>query len=388
MRIAVVVPRLGLDIVGGAERHAYGFATAATALGWDVEVWTTCARDHYTWRNELPEGESTVGGLRVRRFPVTVWEEAHFHAASAALAVGRRLEPAEEYNWLNGGPHSPQLYEHVARHSEAVDYVVGLPYATPLVQYALHACSGRAILWPCLHDEPIAYLEPTRLLFASVHGVFFNSPEEAGLCVGRLGCRLNRYAVVGEGVELAFAGEDDAALPAVAAPYLLYAGRLEGGKGVGELYEYFVRYLAERRGDLRLVVVGSGPLKPPRHEGIAYLGRVSGGAKAALLRGALALCAPSLNESFSLAMMESWLAERPVLVNAGCDVTRGHARRANGGLWYGNYDEFAGCLDWFAANPVAAGRMGAMARHYVTGNYTWARVMERIAETLRRWEAA
>ena len=33
-------------------------------------VFTSCARDYVTWRNELPEGVERLGGVDVRRFPV------------------------------------------------------------------------------------------------------------------------------------------------------------------------------------------------------------------------------------------------------------------------------------------------------------------------------
>ncbi|MHB0877287.1 MAG: glycosyltransferase family 4 protein [Anaerolineae bacterium] len=389
MRVAVVVPRYGLNIVGGAERHAFGFATAAAALGWDVEVWTTCALNHYSWRNELPAGEGQVGGLTVRRFPVSVWDERRYGEAVAQLHTGRLPSEEQQYDWLHYGPHSPLLYEHAARHSSAFDYVVGLPYAVTIVQYALHAANGRTILWPCLHDEPLAYLAPTRQLLGSTYGVFFNSPEEADLCTDRIRCRMNRWAVVGEGVELSFEGDEGGSDgKGVAPPYLMYAGRLEEGKGVGDLYEYFARYHRESGSPLKLALVGSGPLKPPRSDAFVWLGRVSDGEKARLLGRALALCNPSLNESFSLVMMDSWLARRPVLVHAGCAVTRGHARRSSGGLWYGNYDEFAACLDWFQANPAAATAMGEMGHRYATVNYSWPRVMERVVATLRTWESA
>ena len=31
------------------------------ARGWEVEVLTTCARDHYTWANHYPAGTSADG---------------------------------------------------------------------------------------------------------------------------------------------------------------------------------------------------------------------------------------------------------------------------------------------------------------------------------------
>ena len=38
------------------------------------------------------------------------------------------------------------------------------------------------------------------------------------------------------------------------------------------------------------------------------------------MAGALAFCHPSVNESFGIVLLESWLARTPALVHAGSDV--------------------------------------------------------------------
>ena len=55
-RIAFVPPRYGDDVVGGAETVLRQAAERLAARGWEVEILTTCVRDHYTWANAYPPG--------------------------------------------------------------------------------------------------------------------------------------------------------------------------------------------------------------------------------------------------------------------------------------------------------------------------------------------
>ena len=69
MKLAIVVQRYGHAINGGAELHAR-YIAEHLARHAQVEVWTTCATDYVTWRNELKSGEERVNNVPVRRFPV------------------------------------------------------------------------------------------------------------------------------------------------------------------------------------------------------------------------------------------------------------------------------------------------------------------------------
>ncbi len=384
MRVAVVVPRYGTDVLGGAETQTRGFAEAAIQKGWDVEVWTTCARSHYTWENFYPEGSCEINGVKVQRFPVVWQDQDQWAELEVKLAYQGFLTPAETYIWLNSGPHSPLLYAHIARYAADFDVIVALPYAMPLIHYAAWSAPDYTVMWPCLHDEPYAYLEATRLLLKSVWGVMFNSPEEAELSLQRLRARINRYAVLGEGVSLKT--NSPKPLRSEVNKSVLYVGRLEEGKNLPLLDEYMERYCAKRR-EIRLVIAGDGPVKPPANRAFVYLGFVSEEEKASLYTNALVLCQPSLRESFSLTIMESWLAGRPVLVHEDCPVTRGHVQRSNGGLWFRTYEELAGALDWFLEHPDLAARMGENGRRYVLANYTWEAILNRFETLIRQWKA-
>lgn len=384
MRIAIVVPRYGSDVLGGAETQARGFAEEAARRGWEVEVWTTCAHSHYTWENIYPEGWRYENGVLVRRFPIT--HRAPDRQAELELRLSSQgyLPLADQYAWLESGAHSFPLYEYVRRHAREFDVVIALPYAMPLIHYAAWSAPDLTVVWPCLHNEPYAYMELVRLLLESVRGVMFNSPEEMALAIRKLGVHPRQYAVLGEGVQM---NVPKNSLPSRMhnSPFLLYVGRLEGGKNVDLLYQYVSRYTEERGGSIRLVVLGDGPLKPPRHPAFEYRGFVPEQEKAAVYASALALCQPSLNESFSLTIMESWLAGRPVLVHGDCAVTRGHVMRSKGGLWFHTYEEFAGAVDWFLSHEELAARMGRNGQQYVLSNYTWDAVITRFERLIRQW---
>ncbi len=384
MRVAIVVPRYGPDVLGGAETQARGFAEAAVRRGWYVEVWTTCAHSHYTWKNVYPPGKGWCRGVLVHRFPITDWDPGSQAELNLKMAACGALSVADQYRWLESGAHSAPLYEHVVHHAAEFDVVVTLPYAMPLAHYAAWAAPEHVVMWPCLHDEPYTYTEPIRLLLESVWGVMFNSPEESDLALGRLKIHPARHAVLGEGVILTPFSSDQIR---VRMDHLLYIGRLEGGKNLPLLYEYVQRYFAEG-GNLRLIVMGGGPLEPPSHPAFEYRGFLSEEEKARACASALALCQPSLNESFSLTIMESWLAGRPVLVHEDCAVTRGHVRRSKGGLWFRTYEEFAGAIQWLQSNPEKAARMGENGKRYVLSNYTWERVLDRFERLVQCWRGS
>ena len=68
--ILIVVQRFGDEVVGGSEAVMREAAEGLAVRGWDVDVLTTCARDHYTWRNEYSPGVTKLPGMTIRRFQV------------------------------------------------------------------------------------------------------------------------------------------------------------------------------------------------------------------------------------------------------------------------------------------------------------------------------
>ena len=101
---------------------------------------------------------------------------------------------------------------------------------------------------------------------------------------------------------------------------------------------------------------------------------------------ALTLCQPSLAESFSIVLMEAWLAGTPVLVHGDCPVTRDHVMRSNGGLYFTSAAEFGEALDWYFDHPQERQQMGALGRTYVQREFSWPVVLDRFRAALLLWK--
>jgi glycosyltransferase involved in cell wall biosynthesis len=78
-----------------------------------------------------------------------------------------------------------------------------------------------------------------------------------------------------------------------------------------------------------------------------------------------------------MVVLEAWMMQRPVLVNGDCEVLRGQVLRANGGLYYRRYEEFAAALDLLLAEPALADALGRQGYAYFQDNYAWERIMEK-----------
>jgi len=388
MKLALVVPRYGDEIVGGAETAARHFAEHLPAAEFDVEVLTTCANDLHSWRNFYPAGASRVNGIAVRRFPIDHHlRNAKRHKELEIKFIQRWPTTVdEEYEWIEQNAHSPALYKYLFEHGRSYDYLIFIPYLFGTTFYGSTIYPERSIIWPCLHDEPFARFFQTRLMLEACRGLMFTTEAEMALALGKLGV-LNRGAqIVGIGV-------DDFQADAARFrkrfrlndPFILYAGRLDSMKNLIELFVFFTGYKRSRGGMLKLVLIGEGPLRLPKHPDIVPLGFLASQTKQDAYAAATLLCQPSLLESFSIVLMEAWLAGTPALVHGECDVTRNHVLRSNGGLYYSNAEEFDGAVDWLLSHPRGCKSLGQSGRAYVLQEYNWKTVLGHFRHALAAW---
>ena len=84
----------------------------------------TCAKNHYNWANELPEGSFERDGMTVRRFPADPLKVDSFARLQIDLSRGRRLSDAEEEEWLRSGVNSAALVAWLREHAAGYDRVV------------------------------------------------------------------------------------------------------------------------------------------------------------------------------------------------------------------------------------------------------------------------
>ncbi|MGH9285372.1 MAG: glycosyltransferase family 4 protein [Acidimicrobiales bacterium] len=386
MRLDFVVPRYAPGIRGGAEHACRMLAEGlARRPGWKVEVLTTCALDSVTWEPALDEGTAVIGGVTVRRFANLARGAGFAALCDGLLRAPEKATAADHRAWLaEQGPVSDGLVEAVA--ASAAELTAFTPYLFhPTVAGVAHA-GDRAVLHPAAHDEAPLRLPLYRGLFTAARALVFYTAGERRLVEHRFPVATTPQITLGLGVS---EGEGDAAqaradLGLGEAPFLACVGRVDLAKGTLGLCHWFRSYKARRPGPLRLVLVGQVQHRPPDHPDIVLTGPLDEPTKWGVLRGAAALVAPSLFESFSLALMEGWLAGLPALVNAESAVSLGHVRACGGGLAFAGYATFEAALDRLLGDPTLRATMGRAGRAYVEGNFQWPRAVERYASFLER----
>ncbi len=383
MRIACVVHRYGADIAGGSETHCRHVAEHLAATH-DVVVLTTCAADHVTWTNTLPAGESTAGGVRVRRFPVARERSIRRFAEATEIATSRNASEADQEQWFReNGPDVPGLLEHLATRGGEYDRILFWAFRYAETYFGLPLVRDRAVLVPTVEDDPIVTFSVLERFFSLPAGFVFLTPEEQALVARRASTALAPSVVIGTGLDAVTAVPRRPLDPlGVRDPFMLYLGRVDPNKGCEALLRHFIRFRADTPSPVQLVLAGPANMPVPHHPDVLPLGFVDDATREALLARAAFLVVPSRYESLSLVLLEAWNHGLPALVNGRCDVLKGQARRANGALYYHDADEFAhGVRRLLADRPLAA-QLGRQGLDYVNREYRWPQVIAKLNDLL------
>lgn len=392
-RIAFISPRLAGDgAVGGAETLLFNLASLARDAGFDVEFLTTCAKNHVTWENELPPGETSKDGIKVIRFPVNPSRDAAlFLSLQARISGGETLGTAQEAAWLANNVCSDALLGYAE--AKGFDRIVTGPYLFGLSITAAQRFPYKTVLVPCLHDEPFARIGMVEEMFKSIHAFCFNTACERSLAARLYGLEFDtsgpdakHSAVAGFALApFVASAERGRALAGSDAPYLLFCGRREPLKGTPLLVDYWNAYRKTHpESRLKFVFTGFGDIERPEglENEIVDLGFVSEQDKHDLMAGALAFCHASVNESLGIVLLESWLAGRPVLVLSQGEVLTSQTKAAGGGLWFANCAEFIEAVDWLLENLNGAEALGRAGRAWTLENYSAAAVSQRLKNVL------
>lgn len=390
MKIAFVVPRLEPQLAGGAEVYCQKLTEKIVQKGYQVDLLTTCARDHFSWKNHYEPGNKIVNGVTVRRFLVD-----SNRVTPRFLMIQRKIDhrlpisEREELWWMEDSVRSQKMEEFIVNNKLRYDWFIFIPYLFGTTYWGIERVREKSLLIPCLHDEPFAYLDIFKKMFNKVRGIMFNTYPEIELAKKLYGLPEEKITMVSLGFELKkeYDGEKFRNMYGIYDPFILFAGRREGGKNIDMLLKYFHLYKRYNNSRIKLVLLGSGhlDLTPEDKDNIFDLGYLGEESKYNAYSAALAFCQPSANESLSIVIMESWLCARPVLVNSSCAVTKDHCMRSQGGLYFGNFQEFEGCINYLLSNKEIADKMGVNGRVYVKENYSWDAVLKRFDDSLKRF---
>jgi glycosyltransferase involved in cell wall biosynthesis len=401
---------------GGAELHCRLIGELLSGRH-EVEVVTTCARDYVTWANELPRGIEAVNGVPVWRFPVARPRDPQHFGRLQERIFHRPHTDAEAHAWLDAqGPYTPAMRDWIERYRDRFDYWICFSYRYWTTYHAMQAAAGRAVLVPTAEPDPAIDVPLFWPLFRGARAIVYNSHEERDMILARSGAHDVPGEVVGVGIQEPGAagsigqaagridqvpGGTDQAIGGVNAqrfrdefgingPFMLYVGRIDENKGCRQLFDFHartVRRCAERGEQPPLLVLaGHAVLEIPDHPTVRHAGAVSEQQKWDALAACDFLVMPSFYESLSMVLLEAWAVSRPVLVNAHCAVLRGQVERSNGGLWYGNGEEFVEAALLLSADARLRDTCGRAGQRYFAGNYRWPVIARKYEAILQRLE--
>lgn len=376
MKLAFVIPWYGENIPGGAETECRRTAENLQKVGVEVEILTTCVKEFLSdWNTDYyEEGNFQVNHITVRRFRVRKRNTALFNAINYRLMQNQKISSEEEKIFMHEMVNSDNLYNYIINHGDNYDFFLFIPYMFGTTYYGLQIHPEKSILIPCLHDESYARMVIFKLMFEKVKGIIYLSDPEKTVA-NKFFILNNKQAVLGGGVDtnifhnaVRFKGKYQ-----IQSDFILYAGRRESGKNVSLLIDYFSRYKKNNSSTLKLILIGSGEVSIPHDckNDILDLGFISRQDKYDAYAAATVFCQPSVNESFSIVIMESWLCGTPVLVHADCAVTKDHCVKSKGGLFFRDYEEFEGCINYYINNPKIRAIMAENGKKYVNDNYSW-----------------
>ena len=394
MKIAFIVQRYGVEIIGGSE-YLCRLIAERLSTRHEVEVLTTCAQKYTTWENAYTEGTDRIRGVTVRRFANARTRDLKSFNAYSDWIFNHKHSAADEEAWLKQqGPWCPALLDYLGQRHGSYDALIFFTYLYAPTVLGLRIDPRRSILVPTAHDEPAIRLGLYSDVFSLPAGIVYNTGVERGFLRARFDIRAKAEEIVGCGVDLpphleATGASDNDGAPVskprgavfrrrhrLFGPFVLFGGRIDPGKGCEELIEYFGSYTAEQ-GDATLALMGVKLMPIPEEPFIRFAGMLSETERLDALEAATVVAVPSPYESLSLLALEAFAVGTPILANARSDVLTDHCQRSNAGLYYADRDEFIECLKLLVSNTDLRAAMGRNGRAYVRANYSWDTILDK-----------
>ena len=188
------------------------------------------------------------------------------------------------------------------------------------------------------------------------------------------------FVTIPNGIDTSFFSPAAEPLPDLAGSRtIVFVGRFDPRNGVRHMIGAFTM-LRRRRDDVRLVVVGDGPLRPlvermvpaDLRDDVVFAGRVNR-LRARYLASAEILCTPCSLASFGMVLLEGMSAGRPVVASRlpGFELVM---RDGVDGLMVDRADDeagFAAALDRLLDDPALRERMGAAGRERALSTFSW-----------------
>lgn len=373
---------------GGAEVAARTLAEECAKRGINTTVLTTCCQSPYSswWEDSIKPGEEYVNGVKVIRFRLNKYGKEKYENTIHKQITGATLLEEDKENFYLHGITSDELVKYI-KNLDDNNLVIMLPYFQALAYNVVINNPNKVSIMPCFHDEEQFYWNQISSMIKESKNIFYLSEPEKDMVIKNYGMVYGKKVIesktVGLGVEIEEekikSGEIKFKELNLPKEYIVYVGRKDIGKGVLNL----VNFHKELKSDIPLVFLGGGDesLVPKNNDMFIDLGFVDEDLKYSIISHSKVLVNLSNNESFSLVIMEAWLMGIPVIVSEGCDVTKYHCQKSNGGLWIKDSNSYKKSIELLQSNTDLARSMGVRGREYVEKNYNWSNVIFEILKS-------
>jgi len=197
------------------------------------------------------------------------------------------------------------------------------------------------------------------------------------------------FVTIPNGIDASFFSPDAEPLPDLAGRRtILFVGRFDPRNGVSHAIGAF-KLLKPKHPDLRLVIVGDGPLRPiverlvpdSLRDDVVFAGRVNR-LRPRYLASADVLCSPCSLASFGMVVLEGMSAGVPVVATR-LPGFAGVMRDGIDGLMVDRPDDEAGfavALDAVLSDPALGQRMGEAGRTRALEHFAWSVVVDQLEE--------
>jgi glycosyltransferase involved in cell wall biosynthesis len=288
--------------------------------------------------------------------------------------------------WIeNMGPYCPDLVEYVDAHQDEYEAIIVVTYLYYTAVKSIVRIKNKAIFIPTAHQEPYIHYDMYKKVFGAADAFVFLTDEEKDLVHALFHNEDVPYEVMGVGVDVPESVDANRFKQKYNLDeYVIYVGRIDEGKDCPRLFKYFMEYKKRNKNNLKLVLMGKAVCDIPKSPDIVSLGFVSDEDKFDGIKGAKALILPSKFESLSISVLEAMTLSIPVIVNGICDVLKGHCVKSNGGLYYKNYFEFEGCINYMLEHRAEYEQMCRNARKYVDDYFQWDDIMRKFDKIIEK----
>ncbi|MCZ8342043.1 MAG: glycosyltransferase family 4 protein, partial [Leptospira sp.] len=375
-KILIVTSRFLPNSAGGAEKLAFDYADILSQ-NHDITIATTTAKDYISWKNELNSGESFYKNIKIIRFKVL--RERNIKKMNSVLDSClnnlNNIKPhLEEKFIIEQGPYCPDLIDYIESNQKEFNLIFLVGYLYYPIVFSIPLLKIPFIVVPTFHDEPVLNLPIFKRTYLPNYFYCFNAPEELDIYRNKFSNRITNYSMIGTYIPLPDISHvhsqihsNNNRIDIDESFKILTIGRIEPAKGYPRLLSEFTEWKEiSKSNEIKLICLGSASnVDIKKYQHILFPGFVSEEDKSNFLIQSNLLINPSPFESFSIAIMEAWSYEKPVLVNAISEVMVGHINRCQGGLYYSDNISFFLMLNHLIQNDSLRERLGKNGRLYV-----------------------